>query len=478
MIKLADIGEAITGQRPGPAIAETVRFSDVVVDSRLVSAGSLFVALPGEHRDGHEYVRDAFARGAKGAIVKPLIQQNPPQAIIWQPGNGLPDELPADRPICIVVEDTLKALQKIAAYWRRRFPACQVIGVTGSVGKTTTKELVASVVGKRFRTLKSPGNYNNEIGLPLTLLRLDESCERAVLEMSMYALGEIALLAEIAQPRIGVVTNVQPIHLERLGSLERIAQAKAELVEALPADGAAVLNGDDPYVRAMAASARASRVLYYGLRPDNELRADQIASRGLEGISLCFYWQGRQLPVELPLLGAHSAWTALAAVGVGLAEGMSWDEIVAGLKEPAKPLRLAVLSGIRQTTILDDSYNAGPSSTIAALDFLATLEGRPIAVLGDMLELGAAEEEGHRQVGRKAAEVVQRLIALGPRARLIAEEARANGMSAAAIYLAENNRAAIACLQEWLAPGDFVLIKGSRGMKMEEIVAAIVKEGT
>ena len=483
MMTLADIGEALTGRRPRQAISgsgvhcEALPFGDVVVDSRLASPGSLFVALPGEQRDGHEYVRDALARGARGALVKPLMRQNPPPAILWQPGDDLPDGPPLDKPICIVVEDTLQALQRIAAYWRRRFPACQVIGVTGSLGKTTTKELVAAVLGQRFRALKSPGNYNNEIGLPLTLLRLDESYERAVLEMSMYALGEIALLAEIAQPRVGVVTNVQPIHLERLGSLARIAQAKAELLAALPADGAAVLNGDDPHVRAMGVATPARRVLYYGLRPDNDLWADQVSSRGLAGIALRWHWQGRQIPVELPLLGGHSVWTALAAAGVGLVEEMSWEEIIGGLRQPGSALRLTLLPGLRQTTILDDTYNAAPASTVAALDFLASLGGRAVAVLGDMLELGVAEEEGHRQVGRKAAEVVQRLLAVGPRARLIAEVAQASGLPAAAIHLAAGNQAAVACLREWLQPEDFVLIKGSRGMKMEEIVAAIKEEG-
>jgi len=477
MLSLADIGEALTGKQPQSESADTVQFSSVVIDSRRATPKSLFVALPGEHRDGHDYVSLAFAQGASGALVEAKIRGNLPNATIWEPGASSNEKgITPGKPVCVVVPNTLEALQRIAAWWRRRHLDCQVIGITGSVGKTTTKELVASVISQRFRTLKSPGNYNNEIGLPLTVLQMDKSYKRAVLEMSMYDLGEISLLAKIALPRVGVVTNVRPIHLERLGSMERIAQAKAELVEMLPTGGAAVLNGDDLYVREMQAHTRAERVLYYGLRPDNELWADGIKTRGLQGISLRFHWHGHTIPLDSPVLGAHSVWMALAAAGTGLVESMTWDEVIAGLSKPDKPLRMTVVPGMRETTLLDDTYNAGPSSSIAALEFLGTLPGRTVAVLGDMLELGEHEEEGHRQVGQKAAQAVKLLIVVGHRARLIAEEAMANGMATGDVHVAKDNQEALDILREYLEPGDFILIKGSRGMAMEEIVTAIRKE--
>lgn len=474
MFNLAQIAQVLAGKQGDSPALGAVAFNDVVIDSRQASEGSLFVALRGEHRDGHDYIQDAFSRGAKGALVGPRVRQIVPEAVIWEPDST--SEIIQDQPICIVVPDPLQALQRIAAWWRRQHRECRVIGVTGSVGKTTTKEAIASVLRERFRTLKSEENYNNEIGLPLTVLRMNKSHERAVLEMGMYALGEIALLAEIALPCIGVVTNVQSIHLERLGSIERIAQAKAELVNALPPEGVALLNGDDPRVRAMGAQTRARRILYYGLRPDNDLWADQVQGRGLEGITLHFHWQGQTVPADLPLLGTHSVWTALAAAGIGLVEGLSWTQIITGLQRLSKPLRMIAVPGIRSTTILDDTYNAGPLSTTAALEFLGTLGGRAVAVLGDMLELGAEEEEGHRQVGRKAAQTVAKLIAVGPRARIIAEEARANGMSHHDIHTAKNHEEALAYLKDLLTPGDYVLVKGSRGMAMETIVTALREE--
>ncbi len=480
-LTLGDIATALTGRSPDRTHGDQVRFSEAVIDSRQAREGSLFVALPGERHDGHEFVGAALAAGARGALVKPLIRQNPPDAVLWEPTAdptlaATGPALITGKPVCIVVDDPLQALQRLAAYRRRQFPTCRVVGITGSIGKTSTKELAAAVLAQAYRTLKSPGNYNNEIGLPLTLLRLDETYRRAVLEMSMYDLGEIALLAEIAQPQVGVVTNVEPIHLERLGTIARIAQAKAELVAALPPDGIAILNGDDPHVRVMRDMTPARRVLLYGRQPENELWADELVSRGLEGIALRFHWHGKTIPAALPLIGTHHVWTALAAAAVGLAEGMSWDQIVAGLAQPELSSRLVIVSGIRQTRLLDDTYNAGPASVLAALEVLALVPERRVAVLGDMLELGAQEEAGHRLVGARVAEVAQRLITVGPRAQLIAAEAIARGMPAAAVHSVGNNQEAIATLTKLLEPGDTVLIKGSRGMKMEEIVAALRRD--
>jgi UDP-N-acetylmuramoyl-tripeptide--D-alanyl-D-alanine ligase len=259
-----------------------------VVDSRQAGPGSLFVALPGEHTDGHAYVAHAFSRGAAAALVGRPVDAPGVLVDARQPA-ALPP-LPAGRSVCILVDDPLLALQRLAAAWRARF-TLRVIGITGSVGKTTTKEITAAVLNQRFATLKNRGNLNNEIGLPLTVLELDEHHQRVVLEMGMYDVGEIAQLCRIAQPHVGVVTNVGPVHLERLGTVERIAQAKAELIQALPSDGVAVLNRDDALVAAMASQTHA-QVFWYGLDPHADLWADEIEGEGLEGIRFRFHHRG------------------------------------------------------------------------------------------------------------------------------------------------------------------------------------------
>lgn len=470
MLTLADLVEGATGQRLTEGVVPQLELSKVVIDSREACPNSLFVALRGEQQDGHHFVADAIQRGAVAAIVEREVDA---ECQIVDPKGPWP-ETSIQPPICLMAKDSLKALQRLAAFWRARFSP-RVIGVTGSVGKTTTKEMIWSVLRKRFRTLKSWGSYNNEIGLPLTLLYLDSSHERVVLEMGMYALGEIAELATIARPHVGVVTNVGPTHLERLGTIECIAQAKSELVEALPPaseGGTAVLNGDDPTVRAMAEKTRA-RIFCYGLDPACDLWASHVESRGLEGVRFQLHHKGERLHVKIPLLGRHSVHTALAAAAVGLVEGESWAEIIAGLWDVTEQLRLVAVQGIKDSTILDDTYNASPTSTIGALNLLEELSGRKIAVLGDMLELGDFEEEGHRKVGRRAVDVVSVLITVGPRSRIIGQEALACGMAEGDIFMAEDNEQAIAHLRRIVGRGDIVLVKGSRGMKMEEIVAAL-----
>lgn len=468
MLTLAEVWEAITGKRPPYEQAEAIRFTEVVVDSRLARPGSLFVALKGEQTDGHDYVRDALQRGALGAIVERQVSGC---ASSWSATTRrAPSKAPLT-PICLRAKHSLEALQRLAAYWRGRH-AVRVIGITGSTGKTTTKETIASVLGMAYRTLKSEGNYNNEIGLPLTLLQLEPEHQRVVLEMGMYQMGEIAQLAHIARPQVGVVTNVGPSHLERLGSLARIAQAKAELVEALPGDGYCILNADDPRVLAMAERAP-SRVMTYGLDPASQVRASNIESRGLEGVRFQLHYEGETLHVKIPLLGRHSVHTALAAAAVGLVEGESWEQIIAGLRDISAQLRLIARPGVNGSTLIDDSYNASPDSSLAALNLLAELPGRKIAVLGDMLELGQYEEKGHALVGRRAAAVADALITVGPRARISAEEAGLSGLPSSRITSVKDNAAAIQVLRKMIQPGDVVLIKGSRALRMEEIVAQL-----
>jgi UDP-N-acetylmuramoyl-tripeptide--D-alanyl-D-alanine ligase len=453
---------------------QPVEISKVVVDSRLVVPGSLFVALEGEHADGHVYVGDAMRRGAVAAIVERDIGCK--SVVDLRDGNRVTSE-PSELPVCLVVDRSLAALQQLASWWRAQFDV-RVTGITGSIGKTTTKEYVASVLGQRYCVLKSEGNYNNEIGLPLTLLRLSPAHERAVLEMGTYGPGEITLLTDIARPEIGIVTNVGPVHLERMGTMARIAEAKSELPRALPREGTAILNADDPRVLAMARVTRA-RVFTYGTARASDLWADQIESYGLEGIRCRFHYgqtggQARAVHVHLSLVGRHSVQTALCAACVGLIEGLSWDEILNGLSS-GEPLRLLTVPGIEGAMLLNDTYNSSPDSAVAALDLLAELEGRKIAVLGDMLELGQYEVEGHRRVGRRAVGVVSLLVTVGERGRLIGNSAIGAGMAPERVTQVTDNAAAISYLRESIRPGDVVLIKGSRGAAMEEIVAALAQ---
>jgi UDP-N-acetylmuramoyl-tripeptide--D-alanyl-D-alanine ligase len=471
---LADVIEALTGHvlyAPQPIVR-------VVIDSRQAEVGTLFVALPGEHSDGHLFVKDALQRGAIAALTHQPIENGGEIKVIKADEIETEVITAEDLPLCIQVKDTLSGLQRLASFWRQKFSP-RVIGITGSVGKSTSKELVATVLSTRYKTLKNEGNLNNEIGLPLTLLNLNNTHERVVLEMGMYDLGEISLLCDIAQPHVGVITNVGPTHLERLGTIERIAQAKTELVQALPsrqAEGVAILNADDPLVLPMARQTQA-RVLTYGLSPEADLWASDVVSMGLEGIRFVFHYQGESIHVRVPLLGRHSVHTALRAALVGLVEGLAWEEVINGLQAlPSEAqLRLVAVPGPNGSILLDDTYNASPASTIAALNLLEDLTAaKKIAVLGNMLELGSFEEEGHRKVGCRAADVVDLLIVLGSSAQFIAAEAQACGLAPALILELQNNQAVIAHLSTILEPDDVVLIKGSNAQKLNEIVAALM----
>ncbi len=463
---LADVIEGLNGVRPPGALQPVRRF---VIDSRKAAPRDVFAALKGESTDGHLYVEEAFSRGAIAALIDRDIAIDA-TVVDVRPGRILPSSLPL--PVCLRVDDVLAALQSLARWWRNRFPALRVIGITGSVGKSSTKELVAAVLSRRFEILKSEGNLNNEIGLPLTLLELDEHHERAILEMGMYQRGEIEMLCSIARPVVGVVTIIAPVHLERLGTVEAIAQAKAELVEALPEDGVAILNYDDPRVRQMANVTKA-RPLYYGLDPAADLWADDIQSAGLEGVRFRLHHRDEAMHVQVPLLGRHSVHTSLRAAAVGLAEGMIWDQILEGLQDRRAQLRLVAVPGPNGSTILDDTYNASPESTIAALNLLEELEGRKIAVLGDMLELGAQEEEGHRKVGLRALDVASVLVTVGERGAIIGAEAQRGGMPGDCVRICGTNDEAIEYLQAVIQPGDMILVKGSRGLHMEDIVNAL-----
>jgi UDP-N-acetylmuramoyl-tripeptide--D-alanyl-D-alanine ligase len=469
MLTLGTIFEALMGH-PFEGITQVI--TDAAIDSRLVIPGSLFVAIKGERVDGHEFIEEAIRHGAVAMLIEREISVSIP---VIDLRSSITEETlkSVEIPIALLVKDTIQAMQTIAEHWRNKL-TLRVIGITGSVGKSTTKEVTADVLGRRYRTLKNPGNLNNEIGLPLTLLRVTESHRCAVLEMGFYIPGEIALLCKVAKPQVGVITNVSHVHMERAGSLDAIAAGKMELVEGLPAapEGVAILNYDEPIVRRMAKSTKA-RVFYYGLSPEADLWASDIEGLGLEGVRFILHYRGDSLHVRVPLLGRHSVHTVLRAAAVGLMEGLTWEEIIGGLRTSQSQLRLVTVQGPGGSLIMDDTYNAAPTSVIAGLNLLSELEGRKVAVLGDMLELGEFEERGHRMVGVRVADTADELIAVGTRAQWIAEEAILSGLPETNVVIVGDKDAAIEYLQKRIGEGDVVLIKGSRGMHMDQIVTAL-----
>jgi UDP-N-acetylmuramoyl-tripeptide--D-alanyl-D-alanine ligase len=326
----------------------------------------------------------------------------------------------------------------------------------------------------RYRTLKSPGNLNNEIGLPLTMLRLSTGYQYAVFEMGFYVPGEIAFLCDIALPQIGVVTNVGTVHAERAGSQEAIARGKAELIQALPQapGGVAILNFDDPWVRQMEEKTKA-RIFFYGLSREANLWADDVTGLGLEGIRFRLHYLGETLHARIPLIGRHSVHTALRAAAVGLVEGLNWQEILEGLNQGHTQLRLAAVRSQTGALLLDDTYNASPESMLAALTLLDELEGRKVAVLGDMLELGPYERGGHEMVGLRAAQVANLLLTLGERAHMIAEAARRAGMKKTAILEFDEFEPLMEWLKNNLTKEDVVLVKGSHGLRMDRITSLL-----
>ena len=470
MLTLSLVIEALTGIS---SQGDDREIRDAAIDSRRVTPDSLFIALSGERVDGHDFVQDAFNQGASVALISREVSSEYKQLDLRHGWKADQQVSVGDAPVCLIVDDSLNAMQQIARFWRRRLDLV-VIGITGSVGKSTTKEMVAEVLNQRYKTLKSPGNLNNEIGLPLTLLQLSEQHERAILEMGFYVPGEIKFLCDLALPQVGVVTNISTVHAERAGTIEDIARGKAELVQALPPepDGLAILNFDDPKVREMADQSK-SRIFYYGMSSAAHLWADQVEGLGLDGIRFRLHYQNEVLHLRVPLIGRHSVHTALRAAAVGLTEGLSWQEIVSGLQSSKVQLRLVAVRAKSGAIILDDTYNASPESTLAALNLLDDLEGRKIAVLGDMLELGRYERQGHILVGVRAAEVASELVTVGERAKWIATSAANAGLAPNMIREFDTSQQSIDFLNKHLTSKDVVLVKGSRGMQMEIIVSAL-----
>jgi UDP-N-acetylmuramoyl-tripeptide--D-alanyl-D-alanine ligase len=470
MLSLADVFEALTHTRP--EMPHTV-ITEAAIDSRQVIPGGMFIAIKGERVDGHNFITQAFQRGAVIALIDHEIEE--PYTLL-DLRHGLPayNYQRIHQPVCLLVNNTITALQEIATFWRKQLKNLRVIGITGSVGKSTTKEAIAQVLSQRYRTLKSAANLNNEIGLPLNVLKLTPGHQYAVLEMGFYVLGEIKQLCDIALPQVGVLNNIGTVHAERAGSQEVIARGKGELVEALPAapNGIAILNYDDPFIRPMKDRTKA-RVFYYGLDEQADLWADRVEGMGLDGIRFRLHYGKETLHIHIPMIGRHSVETALRAAAVGVVEGLTWDEIISGLQESQAQLRLVAVRTESGALLLDDTYNASPESTLAALNLLSELKGRHIAVLGDMLELGPYEQQGHHLVGVRTAEVAEILLTLGPRAHMIADAARKAGMKKSAIHEYERLDAVVNWLKQNLHEDDAVLLKGSHGLRMDRITAEL-----
>lgn len=427
----------------------------VSTDSRTIRKGELFVALRGERHDGHDHLAEVFGKGASAALV--------------------------DRPVttrirhCVRVKDTLRALGDLAHDWRMRFPV-PVVAVTGSNGKTTTKDMIARVLARRFRVLKTEGNFNNLIGLPLTLFRLGARAEIAVLEMGMNREGEIDRLAAIAEPEVGVITNIARAHLEGLGSLERIVRAKGELLRRLPAKGLAILNADTPRFTQLRKAVR-SRLVTFGSAPRATVRLVSCRLRDLKGLDLTVRLHAKDHPFHLPILGRHNAANALAALAVGDHFGIP---VAAARKSLSRfqtgSKRMEILRLRRRIDLINDSYNANPDSTAASLEFLeeAGAGRRRVAVLGEMLELGRFSAKAHREVGLRAARSrADLLFAVGDHAEETLRGATMGGLSPKAVAAFGTVAQAIRALRSAVRPGDLVLVKGSRGMRMERISEAL-----
>jgi UDP-N-acetylmuramoyl-tripeptide--D-alanyl-D-alanine ligase len=431
-----------------------VSVNGVSIDSRLLGVGEVFFAIRGPRLDGHDFVADAASRGASCVVV-----------------HHVPDPLPTGLPL-ILVEDTTRALGRLGAAHRAKFDI-PVVAVTGSNGKTTTKEMIAAVLGTRWRVLKPEASFNNQWGLPLTLLRLAPEHEALVVEIGTNQRGEIAYLTGLTGPTVGVVTTVAAVHTEFLGSLAGVRDEKAALVRGLSAEGWALLNADDVRVAGMARET-AARVLTYGQGLTAVIRAAGDIDEGPDGLRFTLETGREREAVVLAFAGRHNVTNALAAAAVGVALGLPLAEIARGL-ESARPLKgRCVWREVGAVTILDDTYNANPASTKAALDTALAHRGgrRLLVVLGDMLELGGLAEEAHREVGRQvAAAGAAEFVAMGKHMGAAVESARAAGLAEA--HHASTFEDTIADLLKRVAPGDLVLVKGSRGMRMERVADAL-----
>lgn len=450
-VALEQIARVCSGVYHGADSQKNTLISGVAIDSRAVADGFLFVAVEGSRSDGHDFINSAYARGAVCALAEK------------EPGGDT---------LCpyILVNSTLQALKDLAEYYRGLFNI-PIIGITGSVGKTTAKEMIASVLSQKYKVLKTEGNLNNEIGLPLTLLRLNEEHEAAVVEMGISEFGEMRRLSKMARPDIAVITNIGHSHLEFLGSREGVLQAKGELFEYLSPSGHALLCGDDDLLSSLELStlcqnsAKITKLLF-GVGRHNDFRAEHIENSGLDGIACYICFENRRLPVKIPGFGIHLVLPALAAAAVGSLLGLSDENIRSGLLDFSTVGSRANILDTGFITIIDDCYNSNPNSLKAALSSLSALEGARVCILGDMKELGVGGPALHRELGQYAARLgIDCIIACGELAEEIYSGAKASGR---ALYFPDK-QSLFARFPALINKGDKVLVKASRSMKFEEI---------
>jgi UDP-N-acetylmuramoyl-tripeptide--D-alanyl-D-alanine ligase len=442
------------------------RLAGVSIDSRTIDTDELFIAIRGPRHDGHGFVGEVLARGIPAGVVA---------------RNRIGEYDPAIRGRLFAVDDTLEALQRLGAraceIWRKAKPGRLVGAVAGSVGKTTTKEILAALVGARFRVLKTQGNLNNEYGLPLTLLKLDDEHDAAVVELGMSHQGELAHLTRIAAPDAGVVTRVAIEHLEFFASIEEIADAERELIENLPPRAVAILNADDPHVAGFAKAAR-GRVVRFGEKPPAEFRAERIEERGIEGSAFDFVSPAGRTRLALPLIGRHNVMNAVGALAAASVWGIGADEakrVFPGLKPADK--RGEVVRFEDGFSVINDTYNSSPTALNALVDLLVTTPGyqRRILAAGEMLELGASSPELHRACGRQAASggKIDWIFGVQGCAEDLVQGAIEAGQPPERTQFFANSQEAAKFLEGFLDAGDLVLLKGSRGVRMERVLEAI-----
>lgn len=434
-------------------------FGGVTTDTRKVEEGMLFVALKGEKFDGHDFIAEAAKKGAIGAIVNKDYDVS------------RLEDVEID---ILAVNDTLKAYQDLAKLWRSKF-SIPVIGITGSNGKTTTKDLTAAVLSGKWNVLKTQANFNNEIGLPMTLLQLNKSYDVAVVEMGMRGLGQIKLLTDIAKPTIGVITNVGETHMELLGSIENIAKAKSEMAQAIEIDGKVVLNADDEHVAKMHEVTKA-RPIYFGINHAADVKAFNVKTAG-EGKTEFDAFIGENMAhFTLNMLGIHNVYNCLAALAVGYACGLTIEEMQKGLASFKPTAMRFEYKKVGDFNVINDAYNASPMSTKAALSNLAKVtDGRKILVMGDMFELGSVEVKAHEDIAVQAKEAgVSIIVTRGTLTQNTARKAREIGIPE--VYECANHEEAVAILKKVLQKDDTVLFKGSHGMHMEKIIELLENE--
>ncbi len=452
-ITAKQIAEAVEGSIIHGAPETEVR--NISTDTRSMKPDSLFIPLQGERYDGHRFIQEAAEKGAKVILADR-------EGEYFFPGT-----------VVLRVDNTLAAFHRLAAWYRGLFDV-DFVAVTGSTGKTTTKNMIAAVLGKKFSVLKTPGNFNNQIGLPLTIMKLEEGHEVSVVEMGMSGFGEIAGLVDIVRPRVSVITNIGTSHIELLGSRENILKAKMEIFDGMAAKGHGLVNTDDPLLRE-GIKTLCIPVTTFGTE-DCDYKAVDIQTAGENGIAYTLQAEGGHYRIQVPLPGRHNVYNSLAAVAVGRIFGMSYEEIAEGLKGiKEEKMRLNIFTSPEGVKVINDTYNASPDSMKAALEVLNEIaEGRKIAVLGDMLEMGDYTEEGHRLVGAYAARNrVDILVTVGNNSVHIGHGARDEGMKRECIYHFQDKEKAGLMLDRLVQKNDTVLFKGSRGMKMEELAGRI-----